>query len=56
MPATAQITQKDFGLQWNKALEGGGVLVGDEVAIAIDLELVKNAAASSTAATPKSAN
>ena len=53
--ATARINRKDFGLQWNKTLEGGGVLVGDEVAITIDLELVKNAAVSSTAATPKSA-
>ena len=53
--ATARINRKDFGLQWNKTLEGGGVLVGDEVAITIDLELVKNAAASSTVATPKSA-
>ena len=54
--ATARINRKDFGLQWNKTLEGGGVLVGDEVGITIDLELVKNAAASSTPATPKSAN
>ncbi len=54
--ATARINRKDFGLQWNKTLEGGGVLVGDEVTITIDLELVKNAGVSSTAATPKKVN
>ena len=39
--ATAAINRKDFGLLWNKALEAGGVLVGDDVAITIDVELVK---------------
>ena len=39
--ATATIDRKDFGLLWNKTLDGGGVLVGDEVAISIDVELVK---------------
>src|SRR5450432_4252882 len=29
--ATTKINRKDFGLTWNKALESGGVLVGDEV-------------------------
>jgi polyisoprenoid-binding protein YceI len=38
--ATARINRKDFGLTWNKALETGGVVVGDEIEIAIDLELV----------------
>jgi polyisoprenoid-binding protein YceI len=41
--ATATIQRKDFGLIWNKALETGGVLVGDDVNIAIDVELVKKA-------------
>jgi len=41
--ATTTINRKDFGLLWNKALEAGGVLVGDEVAISIDVELVKKA-------------
>ncbi len=45
--ATTTISRKDFGLTWNKALEAGGVLVGDDVAIQIDVEAVrKNAAAS----------
>jgi polyisoprenoid-binding protein YceI len=41
--ATARINRKDFGLLWNKVLQAGGVLVGDEVAITIDVELVKKA-------------
>jgi polyisoprenoid-binding protein YceI len=39
--ATTQIKRSDFGLTWNKALEAGGVMVGDEVAISIDIEAVK---------------
>ena len=38
--ATAKINRKDFGLTWNAALETGGVLVGDEVKITLDVELV----------------
>ena len=39
--ATTKINRKDFGLTWNAALETGGFLVGDEVAITLDVELVK---------------
>jgi polyisoprenoid-binding protein YceI len=39
--ATTKIRRSDFGLIWNKALEAGGVMVGDEVAISIDLEAIK---------------
>jgi polyisoprenoid-binding protein YceI len=39
--ATTKIRRSDFGLTWNKALEAGGVMVGDEVAISIDLEAIK---------------
>lgn len=39
--ATTKINRKDFGLTWNQALETGGVLVGDEVDITIDVELVQ---------------
>jgi polyisoprenoid-binding protein YceI len=42
--ATARINRKDFGLTWNAALEAGGVLVGDEVKITLDVELVQKAA------------
>jgi polyisoprenoid-binding protein YceI len=43
--ATAKINRKDFGLNWNKALEAGGVVVGNEVSIEIDAELAKKAPA-----------
>jgi len=39
--ATTKINRKDFGLTWNKALEAGGVVVGDEVEIVIDLEIYR---------------
>jgi polyisoprenoid-binding protein YceI len=39
--ATMTINRRDFGIVFNKALDGGGVLVGDEVAITIDVEVVK---------------
>ena len=43
--ATAEIDRRDFGLTWNQALEAGGVLVGNEIRIALEVELVKQAAA-----------
>jgi len=36
--ASATIDRKDFGLTWNKVLEAGAVLVGEEVAIQLDIE------------------
>jgi polyisoprenoid-binding protein YceI len=39
--ATTKINRGDYGLTWNAALEAGGVLVGDEVKISIESELVK---------------
>ncbi|MGO9262809.1 MAG: YceI family protein [Bryobacteraceae bacterium] len=39
--ATAKIDRKDFGLTWNSALETGGVLVGDQVKISIEMEGVR---------------
>lgn len=41
--ATTKLNRKDWGLTWNKALEAGGVVVGDEVQITLDLELNKKA-------------
>ena len=38
--ASTKINRKDFGLVWNQALETGGVLVGDEIRINLDVELV----------------
>ncbi len=39
--ATTRINRKDFDLTWNKMLEAGGVAVGDEVSISIEVELIK---------------
>ena len=39
--ASAKINRKDFGLTWNQTLETGGLLVGDEVKISLELELIK---------------
>lgn len=41
--AKSKINRKDFGLTWNAALETGGVMVGEEIAITLDLEFVKQA-------------
>jgi len=38
-----KINRKDWGLNWNAALEAGGVLVGEEVKINCDIELIKAA-------------
>ena len=40
--AVTRVNRKDFGLTWNQALETGGLLVGDEVKISLDQELVKS--------------
>ncbi len=48
--AKAAIDRRDFGLVWNAALETGGVLVGEKVEIAIELEAVKKVAAAPAAA------
>lgn len=40
---TTKIKRKDFGLTWNAALEAGGVIVGDDVTITLDVEFVKQA-------------
>jgi polyisoprenoid-binding protein YceI len=42
--ATATISRRDFGLVWNSTLETGGVVVGDEVKITLDVELMLPAA------------
>jgi len=39
--ATAKINRQDFGVKWNATLDNGGVVVGDDVSIIIDVELVK---------------
>src|SRR6266496_226963 len=39
--ASLTINRKDYGLNWNRALEGGGVLVGEDVKIDLNVEAVK---------------
>ena len=41
LSATTKINRKDYGLTWNAALETGGILVGDEVTITLDVQFVK---------------
>jgi polyisoprenoid-binding protein YceI len=41
LSATTKLSRKDFGLNWNMALETGGVLVGDEVSVHLELELAR---------------
>jgi polyisoprenoid-binding protein YceI len=38
---TSKINRKDFGLTWNKSLETGGVVVGEDVDIFVEIELIK---------------
>jgi len=39
--ATAKINRRDFGMTWNKVLDGGGLVVGDEVNIYVEVELIR---------------
>jgi len=41
--ATTEINRKDFGLEWNVALEGGGVLVSEKIKVKLDVQLLKAA-------------
>ena len=41
--ATTEINRKDWGLEWNVALEGGGVLVSEKIKINLDIQLLKAA-------------
>src|SRR5271170_719727 len=43
LAATTKINRNDFGLTWNAVLEAGGVMVGEDISIALDLEFVKQA-------------
>ena len=43
--ATATVNRKDFGLVWNQTLDAGGVVVGDEVRISLEVELTRTAGA-----------
>src|SRR5262252_7753318 len=41
--ATAEISRSDFGVNWNAAIEGGGVVVSDKVTIQLEIEAVLKA-------------
>ncbi|MFY1830443.1 YceI family protein [Myxococcus fulvus] len=51
--ATTKLNRKDFGLTYNTALETGGVAVGEEVTVNLDLSLTKKAPAAPAAAPAK---
>jgi polyisoprenoid-binding protein YceI len=42
--ATTVINRQDFGMVWNHNLDGGGVVVGNDVTITIDIEVARKAA------------
>jgi polyisoprenoid-binding protein YceI len=41
LSASTRINRKDFGIVWNAALDAGGVLVGEEVSITLDVQFIK---------------
>ena len=41
LSATAKINRRDFGLVWNSALETGGILVGEDVTITLEVQFIK---------------
>lgn len=43
LSAITRINRKEFGLSWNAALESGGILVGEEVQIMLDVQLIQAA-------------
>jgi polyisoprenoid-binding protein YceI len=42
--ATTKVNRQDFGVKWNANIDGGGVVVSDDVSITIDMEMTKKAA------------
>jgi polyisoprenoid-binding protein YceI len=43
--ASAKINRQDFGVKWNATMDNGGLVVGDDVNITIDVEMIKQAPA-----------
>ncbi len=39
--ATAKINRQDFGMKWSKALDNGGVLVGNDITLSLQIEAIK---------------
>ena len=50
--ASTKINRKDWNLNWNKALEAGGLLVSEDVELSFDAELIEKAPGKPTAAAP----
>jgi len=46
--ATTKVNRKDFGLNWNRTIEAGGVMVGDDVTITVEGELHRKDAPTAT--------
>ncbi len=42
--ATTKVNRQDYGVKWNANIDGGGVVVGDDVNITIDMEMIKKVA------------
>ena len=42
--ATTKVNRQEYGVKWNASMDGGGVVVSDDVYITIDLEMIKKAA------------
>jgi polyisoprenoid-binding protein YceI len=45
LSASTGVSRKEFGITWNEVMESGGIAVADEVAMSLDLELIKNSKA-----------
>jgi polyisoprenoid-binding protein YceI len=39
--ATTTLNRHDFGVSWSRTMDGGGYVVGDDVKVTIELELIK---------------
>lgn len=44
--ATTKLNRKDYGVTWNKTLDAGGVMVGDDVDVTLNIEAMEKASAS----------
>ncbi len=44
--ATTKINRQDFGVKWNATMDNGGVVLGDDVSITLDVEMIKQGAKS----------
>ena len=43
MSLTGKVNRKEFGMVWNAALDAGGFVLADDVKLAIEIELLKQA-------------